>query len=152
MLGELTNSGDIPVLTRVLQFTAQRQRLLASNIANLTTPDYIPLDVSTSAFQGVLREAVERRRAAGGSVAAGATQLDGGLPLRETAELKLDPAGQLVLRPTTPSGNILFQDRNNRDLERSMQALVENATAFRVASDLLRNRMDTIRAAISERA
>jgi flagellar basal-body rod protein FlgB len=150
MIGELTNSGDIPVLTRVLQFTAQRQRLLASNIANLTTPDYIPRDVSTSAFQGVLREAVECRRAAGGvSVPAGA---GGGLNLRETAELKLDPSGQLVLRPTTPSGNILFQDRNNRDLERSMQALVENATAFRVASDLLRNRMDTIRAAISERA
>lgn len=149
MLGELTNSGDIPVLTRVLQFTAQRQRLLASNIANLTTPDYIPRDVSTSAFQGVLREAVERRRAAGGG---GATGSGGGLNLRETAELKFDPSGQLVLRPTTPSGNILFQDRNNRDLERSMQALVENATAFRVASDLLRNRIDTIRAAISERA
>jgi flagellar basal-body rod protein FlgB len=57
----------------------------------------------------------------------------------------------LGLVPRTPSRNILFHDRNNRDLERTMQALAENTGAFRVSIDLLRSRYQAIHAAIGER-
>jgi flagellar basal-body rod protein FlgB len=61
------------------------------------------------------------------------------------------PGGGLTLKPRTPSGNVLYHDRNNRDLERLMQDLSENVLAFRVASDLLRRENDLLRTAISQR-
>lgn len=68
-----------------------------------------------------------------------------------TREIEIGRDGSLRLNPRTSSGNILFHDRNNRDLERTMQSLVENASAFRVATDLLRNRTTALRDAMAER-
>lgn len=144
LISDLTSSGAMPALERVMQFTAQRQRLLASNVANLSTPDYRPVDVDPAGFQRSLREAVEQRRAQTGG-------MHGALGVGRSREVELRADGGMTLRPETPSGNVLFHDRNNRDLERTMQQMVENATAFRVASDLLRTRGEVLRAAISER-
>ena len=143
MFGELVNSGATSALESVMRFTAGRQRLIAHNIANLTTPGFQGKDVSVRGFQEQLREAIERRREQGGIAR---------LQLADTSEVKDARDGSLTLDPQTFTGNVLFHDRNNRDLERSMQDLVENATAFRVASDLLRSRYAVLNAAISERA
>ncbi len=143
-ISDLTNAGAIPVLEATMRFAAQRQRLIAHNIANLSTPDFRPLDVSVPAFQKSLREAVEARRA--GRTAPGAP-----LQMGRNPEVEVAPDGALRLSPRTPSANILFHDRNNRDLERTMQDLVENAAAFRVASDLLRSRYQLLNSAVAER-
>ncbi len=55
------------------------------------------------------------------------------------------------LTPGTPSPGILYHDRNNRDLERQMQALAENTLTYKVAADLLRRNNDLLRTAISQR-
>lgn len=143
-IDQLTNADALPVLERAAQFAARRQDLLAHNIANLSTPNFIPKDVSTEAFQESLREAVDRRRSATGGVR-------GDLPLAGNREVNLHRDGRLTLNPSTPGDNILFHDRNNRDLERMMQDLVENITAFRVAGDLLKNRLGLMQSAIAER-
>jgi flagellar basal-body rod protein FlgB len=148
MISELTNSGAIPALEMTMRFAGQRQRLIASNIANLSTPDFIPLDVSPKEFQRVLGEAIERRdRAGGAAVLAGSA----GLPWKETRSIARNERGELQIRPSQAADNILFHDRNNRDLERLMQANVENALTFRVASDLLKSRYEILRTAISQR-
>lgn len=49
-----------------MRFAAQRQKLIANNVANITTPNYIQQDVSVPAFQNTLREAIDRRNAVGG--------------------------------------------------------------------------------------
>jgi len=143
-IDQLTNADAIPVLERMAQFAARRQDLLAHNIANLSTPNFIPQDVSTEAFQESLKDAVDRRRAEGEGVR-------GDLPLASTREVTVERDGGMTLNPSTPGDNILFHDRNNRDLERMMQDLVENITAFRVAGDLLRNRIALMQSAIAER-
>lgn len=140
----LANSGPMPILAEVMSFAAQRQRLLAHNIANIDTPDFVPLDVSVGDFQANLREAVKRRREATGSEA-------GAFEPGETRELTRGPGGGLVLKPRTQSGNVLFHDRNSRDVERMMQALAENAGVFRAASELLRQHEGILRTAISQR-
>lgn len=140
----LLNADAFPVLERVSQFAARRQELLAHNIANLSTPNFRPADVSVRDFQASLSDAVDRRRAATGGVR-------GDLPLQSTREVAVEQGGRIALRPTTPGNNILFHDRNNRDLERLMQEMVENLTAFRVAGDLMRNRMQLMQSAIAER-
>lgn len=140
LIDGLFNSGAMPVLESAMRFAAQRQTLLAHNIANIETPDFRPMDVAPAEFQAVLSRAVEQRRERGGP-----------LVLEETAQIRRDAQGMLTLAPKTPSGNILFHDRNNRDVERLMQDLAENTAAFRLASDLLRTRMDLLRTAISQR-
>lgn len=142
-IDNVVNSGAIPALGAAMSFAAQRQKIIAHNIANMTTPDFRPLDVSVTGFQRALGEAVDARRERYGGAR-------GPLELRGTREFRLDKNGFIRLTPRTSSGNILFHDRNNRDLERTMQALAENAGAFRVAADLLRNRYRQLHSAIAE--
>ena len=141
---DVLSSGALPSLALTMRFAARRQVLLAHNIANLDTPGFQPRNVSPAQFQKLLGEAIDRRRSATGGA-------HGRLDWRPTREILRGPNGSLRLEPRTPSGNILFHDRNNRDLERLMQDLAENVAAFRLASDLMRNRVANLRAAIAER-
>ncbi|MFM9958274.1 MAG: flagellar basal body rod protein FlgB [Phycisphaerales bacterium] len=145
-LDSLVNADAVPVLQAAARFAARRHSVLAGNIANLTTPGYLAKDVSVTSFQEQLREAVERRREEFGGPR-------GELSIRSTDEVQTAAGAplSLSLSPRSVSGRLLYHDRNNRDLERAMQDLTENAAAFRLATDLLRNRMSLIESAIRER-
>ncbi|MEN0019326.1 MAG: hypothetical protein AAF747_00420 [Planctomycetota bacterium] len=125
----LTNAGSLPALELTMRFAAQRQRLIAHNIANFDTPGFIHKDVSPAAFQRTLAEAVQKRDERGGR---------GEIEWRETRELVRDDRGDLALNPRSTSGGLLHHDRNNRDIERVMQDLAETTSAFRVAAELHR--------------
>lgn len=140
----VTNADSMPTLEAMLRFSGQRQRLIQNNIANFSTPNYRPRDVSVAGFQHQLGEAVDRRRARFGG-------LRGNLDLRETREVKPGTRGELNLIPAESGRNILFHDRNNRDLERTMQDLAENVAAYRVAAELYRTQSNLIRTAITGR-
>ncbi len=141
MITGVTDIGSIPALERTLQFTGARHRLILHNIANFDTPSYQPQDVDPRQFQAALSAAVEARRAEG--------RRTGPLQLKDSRQIQFGE--RLGLSPRTSSGNILFHDRNNRDLERTMQGLAENAMAFRAAADMYRSRMNLVKTAISER-
>jgi flagellar basal-body rod protein FlgB len=141
-IGDVINSGSMPSLEAMLRFSGERHRLIAHNIANLETPNYRPLDVSPQGFQRALAAAIEERRSERGSV--------GELRL-ETSEVAVGEDGRMTLSPRTPSSNILFHDRNNRDLERLMQDHAENAGVYRMAADLLRSRYQQLKDAMAER-
>jgi flagellar basal-body rod protein FlgB len=141
MIDGVINAGALPVLERMIQFAGQRQRLIANNIANFDTPGYRPQDVSVEEFQRDLSEAVDTRRASGRRRE---------LELKGSGAVEFTPDG-VVLHPQPIGDNLLFHDGNDRDLERTMQDLVENFMAFRAAAQLMRNQMDTIHAAIAER-
>ncbi len=140
---DLIGGGAIETLEMSVRFAGARQRVIASNVANISTPNHIPYDLSPEAFQKSLRAAVERRRAESGQA--------GRLRLESNDEMRIERDGDIRFNPRTASGNILFHDRNNRDLERLMQANAENVGAFRVAIDLLRTRYEVVRSAIAER-
>ncbi len=140
----LLNADSMPTLEKVSQFAARRQDIIAHNVTNISTPNFRPSDVSVEDFQQSLREAIAQRRARHDGVR-------GDLNLRSSREVQVGANGNLALRPTTFGDNVLFHDRNNRDLERLMQDLVENLTEFRVAGDLLKSRMQLLRSAIAGR-
>jgi flagellar basal-body rod protein FlgB len=140
-LRDVIGGGEVPVLEWTARFAARRHELLAHNIANIDTPNFRPLDVSPAAFQEVLGDAIDRRRERGGV---------GRLEWRDTREIERR-GSDLELMPRTPSGNILFHDRNDRDLERMMADLSENLAVFRMATDLLRSRYGLINGALAER-
>lgn len=143
MIEGVTNADALPVLERVLQFAGARHRLLAHNIANLDTPGFRPGDVSVDGFQEALGEAIDLRR--GGWQPLGTPLPDIDAPGVETR------GDRLELHPEALGANILFHDRNDRDLERTMQSLAENFMTFRLAADLLRSRFELINTAIRER-
>lgn len=145
LIDQVLNTDALPSLEKTIQFAARRQALIAHNIANISTPNFQQKDVSIEGFQRSLGEAIDRRRArSGGSGVRGELEYEG------TREIKPTAKG-LELRPRTSTGNILYHDRNDRDLERLMQGMVENLTVFRAAVDLMKNRMELINAAIRER-
>ncbi len=143
LIGELTNSGAIPTLELMTRFAGARQRIIAHNIANLSTPDFRPLDVSPTEFQKALGKAVDARRNTTGE--------DGAVSFTGTSQVRVAADGTVTLTPGTPSGNILFHDRNNRDVEGLMAQEAENVGVFRTSIELLRSRYGIVQAAISER-
>jgi flagellar basal-body rod protein FlgB len=143
LIGELTNAGAIPSLELMVRYSGARQRIIANNIANMETPDFRPLDLSPRDFQQALGKAIDARRATTGE--------EGALNFQGSHQIKMDEQGNMTLTPGTPSGNILFHDRNNRDLEGLMSQQAENAAVFRTSIELLRTRYGIIQAAISER-
>ena len=141
---DLETSGSSPALEQMLRFSGARQRLLVHNIANMDTPDFISLDVSPQAFQQQLAKAVNARREHNGGQ-------QGDLHIESTDEVTISGDGAMTLTPQSTSNNVMYHDRNNRDLERMMQALAENGLAFRTATELLRRNHDLLRSAISQR-
>lgn len=148
MIDGLVNSGAIPVLEATAQFAARRHTLIAHNIANISTPNFQTRDVAPETFQRQLGEAIDERRGRRGG-RANAFEM----PSSREVRWERDRSGQgrVRLDPETPSGNILFHDRNDRDLERMMQGLAENAAAFSAATQLFKNRFSILNAAIALR-
>lgn len=137
MIQGMFDSGSLPVLERLAEFTQARHRVLADNVANLSTPYYKPRDLDPRAFQAQLGEAIDRRRQ---TAARSAGALD-------AASLE---SGADTLEGDGNTG-VLFHDQNNRDLERIMQHMAENTLAHRTAVELMRNQFEHMRTAIRER-
>lgn len=142
MIADVFNHGATQTLERLVQFTGARHKVIANNIANLSTPYFRPKDLSVDQFQAGLRKAIDRRRSTD-------TPLDGRISQNNSRQLRLEN-DQLEVNPEPLDENILFHDRNNRDLERIMQDLAENTMAHNAGLELLKNQFDLLRTAIRE--
>ncbi len=142
---DLSSGGASASLEAMLKFSAQRQKILAHNIANIDTPNFQAKDVDPKEFQRLLGEAIDKRRAGKGGASGG------GLDFGSSRQIKVDRSGRMTLTPMSATDGVLFHDRNQRDLERMMQDLVENASMFRVAADMIRQRRTQILGAIAQR-
>ena len=143
MITGMFNSGALPSLERMVQFTSQRHQLLTHNIANLSTPYYKPVDLDPKAFQAELGRAIDERRSRRNPDAKP-------LAMRDTRQLRFGQNGIKQVRPDATGDNILFHDQNNRDLDRTMQRLAENTLAHNTAIELIRNQLQMLRTAIRE--
>ena len=143
MINGIFDSGAMPTLERMVQFTGRRHQLIAHNIANFSTPYFKPIDLDPEAFQHQLAGAIERRRETG-------NPQRGELELRGSRQIRVH-GKSLEFRPEELNENILFHDRNNRSLEHIMQDLVENTTAHRMSIELLKKEFDLLATAIRER-
>lgn len=143
MIEALVNGEGIDVLERTLQFAGRRHALIAHNVANLSTPRFQPADVDPASFRSALGEAIEKRRETHPG-------RRGELPVENTKQVRFG-RDSVSLRPRAAGHNVLFHDRNDRDLERTMQALAENTLVYRQAAELIRSRFNLLTMAIRER-
>ncbi|MEE9404159.1 MAG: hypothetical protein V3V20_04650 [Algisphaera sp.] len=145
MIQGLFQSGSLAVTEKLVQFTGARHAVITHNIANLSTPHFRPRDLDPKAFQTQLAKAVDERRT---RLARGAGGRD--LRMKDSRQVKNGPNG-LETRPETLDENILFHDRNNRDLERTMQDLAENTMAHTAGLELLKSDFEILKIAIRGR-
>jgi flagellar basal-body rod protein FlgB len=119
MIDRVTQSLEV-----YLDLLSTRQKLVASNIANLDTPGYRTRDVD---FQNELSSALVRTQAG------------------QTAGTRFAPPAA-----TEVEGLALNNDGNNVNLDREARMLAENAMRFELGSALLASRYRSIRLAIKE--
>lgn len=143
MIDRIFDSGAMPALERLVQFTGQRHRVLTDSIANISTPNYHPRDLDPAKFQAAMRDAIERRRSSD-------RPMNGELEMKDTRQLRFRSGG-IEARPEATGENILFHDRNNRSLEHIMQDLAENTLTHDTGITLLKNQFDMLKLAIRER-
>src|SRR5580704_7306643 len=117
-LNRILNQRSEPVLEQWLQFTDTRQRLLAENVVNADTPNYVQKDLSLSQFQSVLAKKVDQEDTS----APGSVQFD---------DISMDIQH--------PRNGILFHDGNNRSMEQLMSDQAKNALMHSLAVELLRD-------------
>jgi flagellar basal-body rod protein FlgB len=130
-IDRLLNQGNAPLLEQMLRFTAARHRLIAENVVNVDTPNYVQRDLSLERFQALMRERVESR----GEV-------------RDAASGEFD---DVTAGLEKPAGGILFHDGNNRSMEQLMADQAKNAMMHNLAVELLRKQFQAMEMALKER-
>jgi flagellar basal-body rod protein FlgB len=139
MLNRLTSSLDFQ--GQALSLRAERQRLIASNIANADTPNYVARDMN---FAQVLRDAT------GGGSSVSAVNMTGA-GTTQTGHIALDMANSMRsesrLNYASPSQTNL--DRNTVDMDRERANFADNSVKFeatlRFINGSAKTMMDAIR-------
>jgi flagellar basal-body rod protein FlgB len=136
MLDRLTDTLNFQ--GQALQLRAERQRLVASNIANADTPGYIARDMD---FAKTLRAATGSLPAArtvstthAGHIGAGAPGLNGSL------------AGSDLLYATPSQTNL---DRNTVDMDRERASFADNAVKYEATLRFINSNVRTSLSAIT---
>lgn len=132
MIHRLTDSLNFQAEALVLR--SERQRLIASNIANADTPGYVAREMD---FAAALRQATGQGLAAG-AMAATAT---GHLQSASGA------SGQAALRYAAPSQTNL--DRNTVDMDRERASFADNALRYEATLRFINGQVRTLTSAIT---
>lgn len=139
---DVSTSSSISMLEKTLAFNEARQKMLATNIANISTPGYRTQQLDVASFQSALREASNRRN----------RNPDEPFRLERTDEFQTGPNGQLTVSPSEePVENLLFKDGTNASIERQMSQLAETAMTHQVATELLKGYFETVQKSIRGR-
>jgi flagellar basal-body rod protein FlgB len=135
-IDRMMNQGAAPVIEEVLKFTSARQRLLAEDVANISTPNYVQKDMSPAQFQKLLREKIAAADGAG-----------------EGAERGESPRGEsfgdISVDVENPKSGILFHDGNNRSVEELMSSGMKNGLTHNLMIELLKRQFTTMELALS---
>jgi flagellar basal-body rod protein FlgB len=139
LMNDVVSGGVTPLLEKTLAFAGARHKMLATNIANITTPGYRAKQLDVKSFQSALRAASESR--------------GGELKMSSSKEVRIGSSGHLEVTPSEePPENLLFQDGTNARIEKQMAMLAENTMVNQASAELLKIEFGQIDRAIRGRA
>ena len=130
MLERLFNDANVPLLEKMVRFTQARERVLADDVVNLSTPNYTPKDLSLEKFQQILQKQVGHQQTG---------------PSADEEDQVND-----ALKGEDANSNILFHDRNNRSVEKLMSDHANNALMHNMMIELMRKQFAQIQEALKE--
>jgi flagellar basal-body rod protein FlgB len=128
---DIANSSFFGLLRARLDHLSERQRLIAENIANASTPGYRPRDIDASGFERMLASA------AGGR----------GLTMSRTNTAHMTPNGSAEVRTITRDDSETTIDGNAVVLEEQMARAAETRMAFETGVALYQKGLDLLRLA-----
>ncbi|MGL4943673.1 MAG: flagellar basal body rod protein FlgB [Thermoguttaceae bacterium] len=127
----------VPVLEQVANFDEARQALLAGNIANYDTPEYLARDVDVGHFKKKLSEAINQKHRPGKNPS--------------FAEYPCPDSRKIGGGDWPQDQHILYHDLNNVGLEKQTSEMAKNNVEFNTAINLMKHQMNLLQSAISER-
>jgi len=124
----------ISLLERSLDLRSLNQRVLASNIANMDTPNYKAVEL------GVVEE-MQREKDTNPGISLVRTHVNH-LPIKNTA------MNQVKLKTAKAPDFSLRGDGNTVDIDRTMGSLSKNTLLYNAATQLISNKLKGLRNAI----
>jgi flagellar basal-body rod protein FlgB len=164
------NSTSLPALEQTAIFTQRRHELLASNLANLDTPDYRAKDLQVGQFQAALAESIDAARNPSPGYALPTLTTPSsphGLPMATSGPLRTSAKGGFatVAKALSPGDRddfaagprqamepIVLHDGSDVSLERQVTNIAKNQSMHNLAIATMRSQFGLLRAAITERA
>ncbi|MEM9643495.1 MAG: flagellar basal body protein [Planctomycetota bacterium] len=130
----ILNSNTIPALEQTLNFAQRRHDLLASNIANLSTPGYRSRDLDVGDFQAALSDSI-----------------DG---MHDAPSQSVSPSSRddIFSGPRAATEQIVYHDGSDVSLENQVTQISKNQHLQSLAITTMRSQFSLLRAAITERA
>lgn len=126
-MADLFNTKTLAVLTKVLDGTAARQRVLADNIANVETPGYQRKDI---AFEDQLRETMSQ------------STFD--------SDANLNAIEQVAIRQLDDTQSPRRADGNNVNIESEMVNVAKNSLQYEATVQMLSKKFSGLHKAIFE--
>ena len=130
MISQILGKTTLPILSRQLDFSSLRNKVIANNIANVNTPDYNSKDV---VFDDVLSDTTKRLRMT-------RTHPDH-LPQTQTSKYKV----------IEDSDKEIKNGINNVDIDKQMVEIGRNQLEFEFSSTMLTRMFNTLKDVIRER-
>lgn len=129
---------SIELLSKNIDLRAKQQNLIASNLANAETPNYVPKSL---VFEDQLQGAIKERKP-------GAAPLTNSrhIPLKGAASSLKSITGRVVETPAATPG----KDGNAVELENEMGRLMENQIMYNASVQILVKKFDGIKSALRE--
>lgn len=130
-------STTVEVLGKNIDLRARHQNLIASNVANAETPNYVPKSlVFEDELQGALK---------GGSKGAAVTN-SRHLPLKGAASRIQSVSGRVVETPAKTPG----KDGNAVEIENEMGRMMENQVMYNASVQILAKKFEGLKSALRE--
>jgi flagellar basal-body rod protein FlgB len=131
-------STNIELLSKNIDLRAKQQSLIASNLANAETPNYVP---KALVFEDQLQGAI-KNKSAGSSPLTNARHL----PLKGATGKLQSVAGRVVETPAATPG----KDGNAVELENEMSRMMENQIMYTASVQILAKKFEGIKSALRE--
>ena len=128
---DIANTPFFGLLRARLEQLSDRQRLIAENVANASTPRYTPRDLDTSGFQRMLEQA------AGG----------GGLAMRQTNPRHMTSGGSATVSVVERPDSETTMDGNQVVLEEQMMRAADTRMNFETGIALYQKGLQLVRIA-----
>ena len=117
------------VLTKIIEFTHNRQKILTDNINNVHNFGFIPKDLAVSEFSDLLDAAIDEH------------VRNKRLVLCDSENVNFGPNGFFEAKPVIDSfAKKLLDENKNEYIELQVNKLLENAINQRLAAELLTQR------------
>ena len=133
-------SSTINVLGKSIDLRSKNQNLIASNIANAETPNFVP---KTLIFDQELQGALKNQQS--GQRSGGVTH-PRHFPMRGTGSSLQSVSGKVIETPAKTPG----KDGNAVELENEMAKMADNQIMFNAAVQMLTKKFEGLRSAIRE--